>query len=64
MDAFFAGIEPQHYFAEADAVPPAAFGGLQDDRFHCSILAGSTASRSIFSPLTLPDVRRGGPLFM
>ncbi len=43
MDAFVAGVEPQHYFAEADAVPLAAFGRFQDDRVHGSILAGSNA---------------------
>jgi hypothetical protein len=47
VDAFLARIEPQHGFAETDAVPPTAFGSLQDDRVHSSILAGTSAGRSI-----------------
>lgn len=63
VDAFFAGIEPQHYLAEADAIPPAACGRFQDDRVHASILAGSNARRSMFAapdgPFLLFATERG-----
>jgi hypothetical protein len=34
MDSLLAGIEPEHYFAETDAVPLAALGLFQDDLVH------------------------------
>jgi hypothetical protein len=52
MDAFFSGIEPQHYLAEADAVPLATFSCFHHDRVHGSILAGSRIGIAVVAYVT------------